>query len=39
MIDQNGFRENVGIVLVNSNKDVFWGEELGQVSGKCLKGE
>ena len=29
MIDQNGFRENVGIVLVNSNRDVFWGRRAG----------
>lgn len=29
MIDQNGYRENVGIVLVNSEKNVFWGRRTG----------
>ena len=37
MIDQNGFRENVGIVLVNSNRDVFWGRRAEQASG-CPRG-
>lgn len=29
MIDQDGYRENVGIVLVNSEKNVFWGRRMG----------
>ena len=29
MIDQDGYRENVGIVLVNSDNNVFWGRRAG----------
>ncbi len=30
MIDSDGFRENVGIILVNSADRVFWGRRIGQ---------
>lgn len=30
MIDNKGFRENVGIVLVNDEKQVFWGRRQGE---------
>lgn len=30
MIDKQGFRLNVGIILVNQKRDVFWGKRVGQ---------
>lgn len=30
MIDQEGFRPNVGIVLTNNQKQVFWAKRIGQ---------
>lgn len=30
MIDRDGFRPNVGIILVNDNKRLFWGRRIGQ---------
>jgi putative (di)nucleoside polyphosphate hydrolase len=32
MIDQDGFRLNVGMVLVNARKQVFWGQRTGNPS-------
>lgn len=29
MIDRNGFRANVGIILTNDNADVFWARRIG----------
>jgi putative (di)nucleoside polyphosphate hydrolase len=29
MIDKNGYRLNVGVVLVNQNKQLFWGKRVG----------
>jgi putative (di)nucleoside polyphosphate hydrolase len=30
MIDQDGFRENVGIILCNSQGELFWARRIGQ---------
>jgi len=30
VIDRDGFRPNVGIILVNDNKRLFWGRRIGQ---------
>ncbi len=30
MIDEDGFRQNVGIILVNKHKEFFWGKRIGQ---------
>ncbi|MAZ38865.1 MAG: RNA pyrophosphohydrolase [Legionellales bacterium] len=30
MIDENGYRANVGIILVNEQKKLFWGRRIGQ---------
>ncbi len=30
MIDQEGFRANVGIILMNNTSQVFWGKRIGQ---------
>ena len=30
MIDDDGFRPNVGIVLINANEQVFWGRRIHQ---------
>lgn len=30
MIDQRGFRLNVGIILVNTRNQIFWGKRIGQ---------
>ena len=29
MIDKNGFRANVGIILINAQQQVFWGRRVG----------
>lgn len=29
-IDENGFRANVGIILVNKHRRLFWGRRVGQ---------
>ncbi|MFM7965346.1 MAG: RNA pyrophosphohydrolase, partial [Betaproteobacteria bacterium] len=26
MLDENGYRPNVGIILINSQRQVFWGK-------------
>lgn len=31
MIDQHGFRLNVGIILINEEDRVFWGRRIGQI--------
>lgn len=38
MIDANGFRANVGIVLVNEAKQVFWGKRPGQEAWQFPQG-
>lgn len=30
MIDENGYRENVGIILINNAGKLFWGKRIGQ---------
>jgi putative (di)nucleoside polyphosphate hydrolase len=30
MIDDEGFRQNVGIIIINKYQDVFWGGRIGQ---------
>ena len=31
MIDNDGFRANVGIILCNQNQQLFWGRRIGQL--------
>ena len=31
MIDREGYRANVGIVLINKYREVFWGKRVGQL--------
>ena len=38
MIDRDGFRHNVGIILCNCNGDVFWGKRIGQDSYQFPQG-
>ncbi len=38
MIDQDGYRENVGIVLLNSNNQVFWGRRIGEKAWQFPQG-
>ena len=38
MIDENGFRPNVGIILSNSDGKVFWGKRIGQRSWQFPQG-
>ncbi len=38
MIDEQGFRANVGIVLVNDKKCVFWGRRIGQSAWQFPQG-
>ncbi|OQX13768.1 MAG: RNA pyrophosphohydrolase [Candidatus Thiothrix sulfatifontis] len=38
MIDQEGFRANVGIILCNCDGKVFWGKRLGQDSWQFPQG-
>ena len=33
MLDREGYRPNVGIVLINSRNEVFWGNALGSIRG------
>ena len=32
MIDRNGYRSNVGIILLNKKNEVFWGKRIKQNS-------
>lgn len=38
LIDENGFRPNVGIILSNSDGKVFWGKRIGQRSWQFPQG-
>ncbi len=38
MLDQQGYRPNVGIILVNPLKQVFWGKRIGQHSWQFPQG-
>lgn len=38
MIDKDGYRPNVGIILINSLKQVFWGKRVGQHSWQFPQG-
>jgi putative (di)nucleoside polyphosphate hydrolase len=38
MLDREGYRPNVGIVLLNSRNDVFWGKRVGQHSWQFPQG-
>ncbi len=38
MIDANGFRSNVGIILANNQKQVWWGKRVGQDSWQFPQG-
>ncbi|PID46911.1 MAG: RNA pyrophosphohydrolase [Proteobacteria bacterium] len=38
MIDENGFRPNVGIILSNCDGKVFWGKRIGQSSWQFPQG-
>ena len=38
MIDDDGFRANVGIILSNCDGEVFWGKRIGQTSWQFPQG-
>ncbi len=38
MLDREGYRPNVGIVLLNGHNDVFWGKRVGQHSWQFPQG-
>jgi putative (di)nucleoside polyphosphate hydrolase len=38
VIDKEGFRANVGIILVNCEGEVFWGKRIGQSSWQFPQG-
>jgi putative (di)nucleoside polyphosphate hydrolase len=38
VIDEKGYRENVGIILVNSRRQLFWGRRYGQRSWQFPQG-
>ena len=38
MLDREGYRPNVGIVLLNSRNEVFWGKRIGQHSWQFPQG-
>ena len=38
VIDEEGFRANVGIILCNCDGKVFWGKRLGQESWQFPQG-
>ena len=38
MLDQHGYRPNVGIILTNPLKQVFWGKRIGQHSWQFPQG-
>ena len=38
MIDRNGYRSNVGIILLNSKNEVFWGKRIKQNSWQFPQG-
>ena len=38
MLDREGYRPNVGIVILNSHNEVFWGKRVGQHSWQFPQG-
>ena len=38
MIDEQGFRQNVGIILANDHEQVFWGKRSGQYAWQFPQG-
>ncbi|MPV86037.1 RNA pyrophosphohydrolase [Ostreibacterium oceani] len=38
MIDEKGYRQNVGIIIINAEKKVFWGRRIGQKSWQFPQG-
>ncbi len=38
MLDKDGYRPNVGIILLNRRNEVFWGKRLGQHSWQFPQG-
>ena len=38
MLDKEGYRPNVGIILLNSRNEVFWGKRIGQHSWQFPQG-
>lgn len=38
MIDEKGYRPNVGIIIINNEKKVFWGRRIGQKSWQFPQG-
>ena len=38
MLDREGYRPNVGIVLLNARNEVFWGKRIGQHSWQFPQG-
>ncbi|HAT38933.1 RNA pyrophosphohydrolase [Polynucleobacter necessarius] len=38
MLDREGYRPNVGIVLLNSRNEIFWGKRVGQHSWQFPQG-
>ncbi|SNX28994.1 putative (di)nucleoside polyphosphate hydrolase [Polynucleobacter meluiroseus] len=38
MLDREGYRSNVGIILMNSQNEVFWGKRVGQHSWQFPQG-
>ena len=37
MLDKDGYRPNVGIILVNQRDEVFWGKRIREHAPKALK--
>ena len=38
MLDKEGYRPNVGIILLNQRNEVFWGKRIGQHSWQFPQG-
>ncbi len=36
MLDRDGYRPNVAIVIVNSKNFVFWGKRIREQSWRCI---
>ena len=39
MLDENGYRYNVGIIIINDRKQVFWAKRNGKDAWQFRKGE
>ena len=37
MLDREGYRPNVGIILLNTNDEVWWGKRVREQSGSFRK--